>query len=285
MGSIRKNVMLDAPRLFPAAVGLLLAAPIVVWAPLAGAVDKASCVAAAEEGQRLRRQGLLIAARNQLEICARPECPEIVSHDCSGWLKEVSGVLASLVVTAHDPAGNAVPDVDLVLDGSATTQHPPTSAIELPPGQHVVRCERQGFVPWEAHVDLAEGERDHAIDCELTEAAPAPAVARRPASPFTSPLPEAAAPRDEPSSGVPWVVWPLAGLGVAGFASFAAFGVSGTNDQNALKRTCAPYCSASQVDPIATKFTVADVSLAVGAVAAGAAVLVVLLRPGAATRH
>ncbi|HLK40864.1 MAG TPA: hypothetical protein VKU41_29120 [Polyangiaceae bacterium] len=285
MGSIRQNVMPDAPRLFPAAVGLLLAAPIALWASPAGAVDKASCVAAAEEGQRLRRQGLLIAARNQLELCARPECPEIVSHDCTGWLKEVSGVLASVVVTAHDRDGNAVPDVDLVLDGSATTQRPPTRAIELPPGQHVVRCERRGFVPWEAHVELGEGERDHAIDCELTEVAPGPAIVRRAPSPFTAPLPAPAAPRGEPSSAVPWIVWPLAGLGVAGFGSFAAFGASGTSDQNTLKHTCAPYCSSSQVDPIATKFMVANVSLAVGALAAGAAVLVVLLQPSAPTRH
>src|ERR1035438_6772877 len=51
------------------------------------ALDKAACAAAAEAGQRLRNRGQLVAAREQLIVCASPECPQVVSQDCTGWLR------------------------------------------------------------------------------------------------------------------------------------------------------------------------------------------------------
>jgi hypothetical protein len=62
-------------------------------------------------------------------------------------------------------------------------------------------------------------------------------------------------------------------LAVAGGALFAGFGASGIADEDALRKSCAPFCTSSQVSPISTKFAIADVALATGGVAAIAAIV------------
>src|SRR5882672_1519053 len=89
----------------------LMAMSPTVWSSPALATDKAACVAAAEAGQRLRKQGHLVSAREQLVVCASPECPQVVSQDCTGWLGEVQRSLASLVVRARDGSGQALREV------------------------------------------------------------------------------------------------------------------------------------------------------------------------------
>src|SRR5215472_11973757 len=89
----------------------LVAASVTTWSLPAGAVDKAACVDAAETGQRLRKEGRLISARDSLLVCASPECPEVVSQDCTGWLGEVQRRLGSVVVRARDPHGETLSDV------------------------------------------------------------------------------------------------------------------------------------------------------------------------------
>src|ERR1019366_810469 len=241
------------------------------------ALDKAACAAAAEAGQRLRNRGQLVAAREQLIVCASPECPQVVSQDCTGWLREVQRSLAPFAVRAHDASGAPLHEVTVSLDGTVLPETAPTAPIEVDPGTHVVSCAHAGFAPSERPVLLAEGERGLAIDCELVALGPAagngPPVATdaRPAPVPPSSLAAVPAPIATPRTSVPWVVWPLAVLGAAGAAGFVGFGIAGRNEENAL--TCGPYCT-TEVDPAKTKFALADISLVVGAVALGGAALV-----------
>ncbi|MGH7328870.1 MAG: hypothetical protein ACREJX_11030, partial [Polyangiaceae bacterium] len=55
---------------------------------------------------------------------------------------------------------------------------------------------------------------------------------------------------------------------VAGFALFAGFGEAGLSQQSDLRTSCAPHCASNQVDPVSTKFAIANVSAVVGIVAA-----------------
>jgi hypothetical protein len=244
------------------------------------ALDKAACAAAAEAGQRLRNRGQLVAAREQLIVCASPECPQVVSQDCTGWLGEVQRSLATFAVRAHDASGAPLHEVTVSLDGTVLPETAPTAPIEVDPGTHVVSCAHAGFAPSERPVLLAEGERGLAIDCELVALGPAagngPPVATdaRPAPVPPSSLAAVPAPIATPRTSVPWVVWPLAVLGAAGAAGFVGFGIAGRNEENAL--TCGPYCT-TEVDPAKTKFALADISLVVGAVALGGAALVLLM--------
>ena len=251
------------------ALSALLAASPALWSGPAFAVDKEACVAAAEAGQRLRKQGQLVEAREQLVVCASLDCPAVVSQDCTGWLGEVQRSLTSFVVRARDAHGVALREVTVVLDGKPLPETAPTANIEVDPGAHVVRCELAGFAPYEQHVELAEGERGREIDCELVALHPAvvPHVLQ--------PAPASVA----PPSGVPWGIWPLAGLGAVGIAGFAVFGLEGRNQERAL--TCGPYCTQAEVDPVQTKFTVANVSLLVGVVALGAVAVALILHSSA----
>jgi hypothetical protein len=261
----------------------LIAASPTLWCGPALAVDKAACVAAAEEGQRLRKQGQLVAAREQLVVCASPDCPSVVSQDCTGWLGEVQRSLSSIVVRARDASGNPLHEVAVILDGYPLPETAPTAAIEIDPGEHLVRCERAGFAPSEQRVPLSEGDRGHEIDCEMISLTPQSVPLTEPLpssvpSPALQPIPAAPEPA---GTGIPWGVWPLAGLAVAGFGAFGALEISASSQQHKLLVSCAPYCSPSDVEPVRTKFLLADVSVAVGAVAAGAALLLLLLHPAA----
>jgi hypothetical protein len=251
----------------------LLAASTVAWDRPVFAVDKVACVDAAESGQRLRKEGQLVSARNRLLVCASPDCPEVVSQDCTGWLGEVQRSLASVTVKAHNSKGEALSNVTVSLDGAELPERAPTATIEVDPGDHVFRCERAGFEPGEQRARLAEGERDREIDCRLTSLAPSAGSGTRSQALFEVPGP----PSSNPGQ-IPWTVWPLAGVGVVGLGSFAFFGLTGQADEDALRAShCAPYCDLEKVDSIRTKFLIADISLAVGIVALGAGAIVALL--------
>jgi hypothetical protein len=260
------------------AVCALVATSLSAWTTPGLAINKVACVEAAEAGQRLRKEGHLVSARDRLVVCASPECPEVVSQDCTGWLGQVQRSLASVVIKAYGD-DEPLSDVAVFLDGAELTERAPTATIEVDPGDHVVRCEHAGFAPVEERTHLVEGERGREIACEL-----ASLVARaREEAPG-----ETRAPAEVPGNGgptrggIPWIVWPVGGLGVAGVTAFAVLGLSGKSDESALARPmamggCAPYCTPSQVDPIRTKFVVADISLAVGIVALAAAGVIALL--------
>lgn len=277
-------------------VSALLAVTVTAWTQPAAAIDKETCVNAAEAGQRLRNEHKLVASREQLLVCASTECPGIVSQDCTSWLGEVERSLASIVVTARDGRGQPVLDARVVVDGAALVVRTPTAPIEVDPGPHVVRCERAGFAPAEQRVSLDEGERGRTVVCEMPSsvtAAPAPSATSSPAAasageapgsagiPFTE-GPASRAETGAPSrggGGIPWQSWVLGGVGIAALGSFAFFGLSGLGDQRQAEAPggCAPNCNSSQVDPIRTKFTIADVSLGAGIVALAAAAIVAVV--------
>ena len=106
---------------------------------------------------------------------------------------------------------------------------------------------------------------------ERAAAPPAPAPPPTPAreqvasTPATRPIPPAA--------------YVLGAVGVAGLATFGTLALLGRSQQSDLEHSCSPACSPSQVQPMKTKFLIADIGLAVGAVSLGAAGYLVLSRP------
>lgn len=268
----------------PGARSMLCAAAVV--AALASsrravAADKVACVEAAEAGQRLRKEGHLVSARDRLLVCASRECPDVVSQDCTGWLGEVQRSLGSVIVKARSVAGEPLSDVTVFLDGTELAERAPTAAIDVDPGPHVFRCERTGFAPAERQAQLSEGERGHEVDCAL---APTAQILRREAvgSRADPRVFEALPPKPPETAPLPWVVWPLGGIALAGGASFAYFGLTGLADENTLraKGGCAPYCTSTDLEPVRTKFVIADISLGVGVAALAVAAVVVLLHAG-----
>jgi hypothetical protein len=264
---------------------LLLAAWLPAPAALGGpAEDKKACLASYESSQELRRQGSLRAAREQFAICARPVCPKALSVDCTKWLEEVQSTMPTVVIEGRDASGGETIAIRVLLDGKPLVERLDGRAIEVDPGQHTFRYE-YGGEHIEERIVIREGERNRKLTASFAKATPAPSAAPTGAS---VPPPAAGAPRsaplpgpEEPSPSRPVrpVTYALAGVSLLGFAGFAYFGLTGNSKAQQLERDCLPSCTDDQVKPLKTSYLLADISLGVGLLGGGLALLTHALRP------
>ncbi|MGD0526909.1 MAG: hypothetical protein ABSE49_17310 [Polyangiaceae bacterium] len=237
----------------------------------AAAADKAAlvCIQSAEEGEKARKAGALLRARELFTQCQARECPTVLRHDCASWLEEAEHQVPSIVPGAHDPQGHDVVDARVSVDGTVVREHLDGSAIEVDPGTHVVRFESPGAVSAEVQVVVRIGEKNRAVLATLAPPVAPPPVT--PPAPPAPPPPRVAAVTTEPDRRVPPGAWLLGGVGVAALGAFAYFGVVGKNDADNLRATCAPGCAPSQVGAVRAKLVAADVALGVGVVSVVAA--------------
>jgi len=237
-----------------------------VWlAPFeAAAADKAAlaCIQSAEEGERARKAGELLHARELFAQCSAHECPTMLRRDCTSWLEDADRQVPSIVLGAHDGDGRDVVDARVSIDGALVREQLDGNPIALDPGSHVVRFERVGIAPVEVHVVVRAGEKNRPVLATL--APPPPVVPVTPAS--ATPPPTPAAPTAPAGQGrsVPAGAWVLGGVAVAAFGVFGVLGTIGSNDANTLRATCAPGCTDSQVQPVHLKLIGADIGLGVG---------------------
>jgi len=258
-----------------ALVAAHVAGPRLAWAD--GAVaDK--CIAAAEQSQPLQRDGKLKAARERLVECSRAECPSPVRADCTKWLAELDGVMPSVVVSAVDSTGADVVDVRVVVDGQELASRLEGREIQIDPGTHTIRFEREGSPPIEQQIAIREAERHRIVS--ITFAPPAKAVAVPP----PSPTPETHAAGTGRS-----LAWPIAffGVGAAGVGVASYFWLSGLADRSTMASGCAAThaCSQSAVDSAHGKLVAGDVAAGVGVVAAAIGAGILLFGQGSPTRE
>src|SRR5690349_6253023 len=118
--------------------------------------SKAECVDAYDASQRARRDGKLREARDRLFVCSNLACPEVVKPQCTQWLAEVEASLPTIVLEAHDGDGNPLSDVRVSIDRGLISERLTGRALEVDPGDHVVRFEVDNKVV-ELHVVATEG--------------------------------------------------------------------------------------------------------------------------------
>lgn len=239
--------------------------------------DKAECLAAYEDGQVRSRSGELLAARDALRVCASAPCPEGLAPECTQWLADVERRLPSIVVAVRTADGRDAHPTRVLVDGRPASTEGREIAVD--PGPHVVRVEG-GFTATEARILAVENEKGRIV--RVTVAAPAlpPRAAALPASPPPSPPP----PSEQRDHSIPMVTWGAGGVAVAGLTSFAVFGLLGNDAWNDLD-ACSPRCTDDETRKARTLYTVGDVSLGVGVVAVGVAVVTYLLWDRAPARH
>ncbi|MEJ7729211.1 MAG: hypothetical protein WKG00_08345 [Polyangiaceae bacterium] len=94
-------------RRLPALAGQVLIVVAVLFGGSRAAAQDATnaCVDAHVAAQRLRRDGKLRAAREQLVSCARTSCPQVLVRECAAWLSEVEATIPSVLFEATDEAG------------------------------------------------------------------------------------------------------------------------------------------------------------------------------------
>lgn len=236
------------------AIAALLAAPDAV------ADSRAQCIAASEKGQQLRNAGKLSAARDQLAICGRTECPKLVAHDCTQWMSEVLAILPTVVPGAKDRSGRDLVDVKVSIDGKAATETLDGKPIAIDPGVHAFRFETKGAPAIEENVVVRQGETNRILTVTFAIGdEPAPAKKPAPAEP-----PAASSP--------PLAAFLVGGLGVAALGAGLYVALDADADARRLRGECAPRCDHADVDDIAERRVVAGVTAAAGAalLAAGA---------------
>ena len=234
-------------------------ATILVLAPCTLARAEANaCGAAYEEAQVARSESRLRAARDHLATCMRAECPEFVRNDCARWLNEVELALPSIVLVAKSGAIE-LEDVQVSIDGAPLRDRIDGKAVTVDPGRHVLHFEATGRAPVDVEVIVHEGDKNRMVEATFANNQPKSAP-RAPA--------EHAPATQAHNRTLPYALF---GVGMLGLASFTTFALLGNSDKHGLESRCAPDCPNAEVSTLHTKYVVADVSLAIGAVAIGAA--------------
>jgi hypothetical protein len=234
-------------------------------------------VTAADEGQKLRDDGSLIAARSKFITCAAKGCPAVVSKACDDWLREIERDLPSASFRALDERGKEIADIKVSVDGTALTE--PTSngrVVPLDPGPHTIRFEQSDGKSVEDKIVLHPGEKNRIVELSF---APPPDATPKPAEPVVPVAPEAPQP---PSKHfvVPALGWVGLGFAVAGGATAGVFALMANSDESDLRKKCAPHCAETERSPLHTKVVIANIGLAVGIAGAAVAVLSTILANG-----
>lgn len=242
-------------------LGAALALEVVAVAPRASA-DKRQCADAYTQTQILRKAGKLRAAEKSTFECTQAACPDFIKSACSKWGSEIQAATPTIVVSAKDAQGNDLTDVSVTFDGQRLVNRLTGLAIAVDPGQHVLRFEHAGDKPVDQKILISEGEKARVVKVTFGSKPPGAVQGAAPVGGETA----------STGSGTRALAYVLAGVGAVGLGGFAYFGLTGKSEENSVRASnCAPNCSSSQIDPIKTKYVLADVSLGVGVVSLGLA--------------
>jgi hypothetical protein len=235
------------------------------------------CPSSSEEGQRLRDKNKYLEARAMFRACSQSTCPAIVRKDCSKWLAEIDDSQPSIVIAAQDATGADLSAVRVMLDDKQVASRIDGSPIAIDPGEHSLRVETEGHAPLSQRVIVRVNEKNRLIRVVFQDG-PKPAVSGPPKPPAgdapTNGAGSGAGAGPRASSGLPVLGFVVGGLGVLAMGSFAYFGLTSKSDLGALRSECAPFCDQSKLDDVKSRMLIADVSLGVGIVALGVAVVI-----------
>jgi hypothetical protein len=247
----------------------LLAAALLAPSTARADIVQDECVEGYEAGQRSRADGKLRAARRQFALCARPQCPKITQTDCAKWVDEVDARMPTVLLRARDPAGQDVEQARVYLDGELIAERLDGRPLAVDPGAHTLKFETEGKSA-EQRVVLLEGEKDRRIVADLAPTGGPP-----------PPPPVEPAKQTGSGSGrsIPTASWVLGGVSIVALGLFVGFAASGKSTEG-----CVPRCTSADIDAFRRDYAIADVSLVVSLVAAGAAVWIALAnKPKTAT--
>jgi hypothetical protein len=256
-------------------VGLALALFVAASAASAAGPDRKSCLAAADDGQRLRDEGKLTAAREKFITCASQSCPGVVAKECNQWLQDAERDMPSVTFRVRDERGKEILDVRVLVDDQAVAESIDARALPVDPGQHTFRFERSDGSAVEDKVILRPAEKNRLIELSFE-----PAKETRTTPPAdTSDAAATNASEGAPTRGfhIPILGWVGAGVAIAGAGMTALFAVQANDEEDRLRTTCAPTCSESDRDSIDSKLLLANVGLGVAVAGVGLAVVSTVL--------
>lgn len=231
------------------------------------APDRKACIAAADDGQKLRDEAKLASAREKFITCADKACPGAVSKQCATWVEDVDREMPTLSFRAKDETGREILDAQVLVDDKPFEGAIQSKAAPIDPGSHKVRVVRKDGKSLEDTILVRASEKDRIVELAF----PAARVETPPPVVPVAPPPKPAA----ASAGfhVPWYAWIGVGVGAAGGVGTVAFALSAKSDEDGYRGTCAPACNESDKSGVQTKVVLANVSMGVGIAGLGFAVL------------
>ncbi|MET0389026.1 MAG: carboxypeptidase-like regulatory domain-containing protein [Polyangiales bacterium] len=232
-------------------------------------VDKRQCLATYAEAQELRVRGALVEARDKLVTCSQTSCPGPIVHDCATWLTEVDASLPSVVFAVSDAAGHDISEARVHANGRLLTERTDGRALSLDPGSYTFMFEAEGFATAERTLAMRQSEKNRIVRVQLVKLSDVTGAGGE------APPVDEAAPNEPSHFRVPVASIVLGATAVAAVGAFAYFGLAGRNKLRQLDR-----CTVDCGDLITTgkrDYVIADVSLGVGVLAAGSAVLIAVL--------
>jgi hypothetical protein len=264
---------------------ILLCSNVAAAPPAAGGPDRKACIAAADDGQKLRDENKLSAAREKFILCASKSCPGAVAKECSQWLQDAERDMPSVTFRAKDERGKEILDVRVFVDDQVVAESIDARALPVDPGEHKFKFARSDGKSVEDKVVLRPAEKNRLI--EMSFQAPAQADAT------TAPKDGSAngngatiTPNDAAGFRIPILGWVGAGVAVVGVGMMAFFAISANDDEDRLRSTCAPNCPESERDSVDSKVLLANVGMGVAIAGVGVAVVsTVLANSGAKAKN
>jgi hypothetical protein len=177
------------------------------------------------------------------------------------WLREVEQDLPSMILVPRTPEGTDVVDVRVFVDGEVVAEGVTGKPIEVDPGRHVVRYERDGAPAVEEVVIISQGEKNRLVRVIIEQ--PAPDSRRLPATT----MPQNG--RQDAVPPLPPLAWVLGGVGVSAVGAGVTLELLGSAKLGRLRSSCAPSCSPADVRSARTMIIAGDVLLASGVVSLG----------------
>lgn len=226
----------------------------------AALADNDKCYASYESAQQLRNKGELVAARDELRVCADPSCPAAVTTDCGPWLAAVEGSIPTVTFVVKDEKGGDLEDVSVKMDGKEIVTKLDGKAVPLNPGVHTFTFSSANRLTDEKKVTVHEGEKARTIDVTLMPTGDGSSSS------------SGAGGTKRKNLVAPFAV--TAGLGVVGLGLWGVFGGLGLAAKSDAESTCAPNCTDDDISGIKTDFLVADVSMGVGLASLASAAIV-----------
>jgi hypothetical protein len=262
--------------------------------------DKAACKVAYKAAQEREQSSHLREAKELYLACSKVICGAFMRPECTTKYTQLQSDVPSVIPVVTDEAGAVKPDVQVKMDGELLTSRLDGRALPVDPGMHEFTFATDAGVIATEKIMIVAGQRNSPIAISLgkrgrTLAAsvtlPAPAVGNRsslePRATTAKPSTDKAAPPKmesdkappveeepevagpQPRRGGPGVVpYIVGGAGLAAVGAGALFTLWGKKDNDALGQ-CSPDCLPSSVQHVRTMYTIADISIGVGAAALG----------------
>lgn len=237
--------------------------------------DRKACIAAADEGQKLRDESKLTAAREEFIMCASKSCPGAIAKECSQWLQDAERDMPSVTFRARDERGKEILDVRVFIDDQVVAESIDARALPVDPGEHKLRFARSDGKSVEDKFVLRPAEKNRLIELSFEGPKQADATSGTKdgaATTVTQPLGEPGK-----SFQIPILGWVGAGVAVVGVGMMAFFAISANDDEDRLRSSCAPSCPESERDSVDTKVLLANVGMGVAALGVGVAVVTTVL--------